>query len=589
MTPGVRLRSVLLTGALLVGLAVSLLHERAAVPVQAAQGASVSTSTDVTPPFTDRTAGSGLDFVHRNDAAGALLLPEVIGAGGAVFDYDNDGDLDVFAVQSGKGGDTPGSRLYRNESRPADRLRFSDVTGGSRIVADGYGMGAAAGDIDNDGWIDLYVTGLGAAHLLRNNGDGTFADVTAKSGAADTRWSTSAAFVDFDRDGWLDLFVARYVHFTASMRRACFSAGSARDYCNPSVYDPVPARLLRNNRDGTFVDVSARAGLTGSPARGLGVLASDFNADGWTDLFVANDGDPNHLWLNDRGTGRFTDGALLAGVALSRAGQAQGSMGVDAGDVDADGDEDLFVTNLDNEGPVLYRQISAGVFEDRAVEAGLFRLGFTGFGTRFVDYDNDGWLDVIVTNGAVRHLHGPAQRADPYPLKQRSQLFRNVAGRFTDVSAGSGGPFAELRVGRGLAAGDLDNDGDIDIVVFDNNGPARVLVNERGDQRHWLGVRAVDGQRRRDAMHARVVLESDKGAGALRVVRTDGSYASASDPRVLFGLGDNAAPRTVTVHWPEGGTSTYRDLTVDRYWLLERGKPSRPWPAGLVAGARPAP
>ena len=300
-------------------------------------------------------------------------------------------------------------------------------------------MGAAVGDIDNDGWVDLFVTALGSSQLFRNNGDGTFTDVTARAGTGDSRWSTSATFFDYDRDGWLDLFVANYVKFRADLKRACFSAGSARDYCNPAVYDPAPDRLLRNNGDGTFSDVTARAGLARSSGRGLGVLASDFNGDGWTDLYVANDGDANQMWINQRGSGVFSDEALLAGVAVNRMGQPQGSMGVDAADIDRDGDEDLFVTNLDNEGNTLYLNVGDGLFEDRTAEFGLFKLGFTGFGTRFVDYDNDGWLDLLVVNGAVRHSSSQLQKGDPYPLKQRSQLFRNDRGRrFEDVSDSAG-------------------------------------------------------------------------------------------------------------------------------------------------------
>src|SRR5687768_11583005 len=274
-------------------------------------------------PFIDATAESGLDFVHINGATGELLLPEVIGAGGALFDYDNDGDLDLLAVQGamlrpGSAGATAAaqSRLYRNDLGAGDRgrPRFTDVTERSGIVATGYGMGATTGDIDNDGWIDLYVTYLGSNRMFRNNGDGTFTDVTARTGTDDPRWSTSATFFDYDRDGWLDLFVANYVNFGVDMKRGCFSAGSARDYCNPVVYDAVPDRLFHNNGDGTFSDVSVRAGLARSPARGLGVLAADFNADGWTDLYVANDGHPNQLWINDRGS-KFTDEGLLSGVA----------------------------------------------------------------------------------------------------------------------------------------------------------------------------------------------------------------------------------------------------------------------------------
>ncbi len=554
-----------------------------------ASWAGNSVSGQTPGPFVDVTSQSGLDFAHGNGAEGKLLLPEVIGSGGALFDYDNDGDLDVFLVQGGSrlnfGSRTPnpesrssGSRLFRNDlTVKADgtrTLRFTDVTKSSGIVANGYGMGAATGDFDNDGWIDLYVTNLGPNQLFRNNGDGTFTDVTAKSGTDDPRWSTSATFFDYDRDGWLDLFIVNYVNFRAEMKRNCFSAGSARDYCNPAVYEPATDKLLHNNRNGTFSDVSARSAIARESGRGLGVMASDFNGDGWTDLYVANDGDPNQMWINQRGSGSFVDDALLAGVAVSRAGQPQGSMGIDIADVDRDGDDDLFVTNLDNEGNTLYINGGNGLFEDRTAEFGLFKLGFTGFGTRFMDYDNDGWLDLVVVNGAVRHLSGQLQKGDPYPLKQRSQLFRNDRGRkFADVSDSAGPPFAQLQVARGAATGDLDNDGDVDLVVFNNNGPARVLSNDVGSRRHWLGIRAIDTRYKRDAVQTRVSLASQRGV--TKIVRTDGSYCVASDPRVLFGLGSESAAQTVRVQWAGGQVEEFSNLAVDRYYVLEPGKAPR--------------
>jgi hypothetical protein len=552
-------------------------------------GASAEQAESRAVPFVDVTRESGLDFVHSNGARGELLLPEVIGAGGALFDYDNDGDLDLFAVQGGARVDPNGpgvaagrSRLYRNDTTPGSGLRFADVTERSRLAVTGDGMGAASGDIDNDGWVDLYVTALGANRMLRNNGDGTFSDVTARTATDDPRWSTSATFFDYDRDGWLDLFVANYVQFAPEMKRACFSAGSARDYCNPAVYAPAPDRLFRNNGNGTFSDVTARAGAGVAAGRGLGVLAADFNDDGWTDVYVANDGDANHLWINQRGPGAFADEALLTGIAFNRMGQAQGSMGIDLADYDRDGDEDLFVTNLDNEGNTLYRNVGRGLFEDRTIEAGLFKLGFTGFGARFVDYDNDGWLDLVIVNGAVRHLIGQVQKGDPYPLRQRNQLFRNDGGRrYVDVTETAGAAFAPLHVGRGLAAGDLDNDGDVDLVVFNNNGPARVLRNDVGSRRHWLGVRVVDGRYRRDALQARVVLVRKDGGNVVRRVQADGSYATASDPRILFGLGTDSAAQAVRVHWPGGQIEDFRGLAVDRYWLLERGKAPRSVESGF--------
>ena len=466
--------------------------------------------------------------------------------------------------------------MYRNDLRVAPdgtrSVRFVDVTAQSRIDARGYGMGAATGDYDNDGWIDLYVTYLGSNRMFHNNGDGTFSDVTARTGTDDARWSTSATFVDYDRDGWLDLFVVNYVNFSVEMKRACFSAGSARDYCNPVVYDPAPDTLFHNNRDGTFSDVSVRTGIRRSSGRGLGVLALDVNGDGWIDLYVANDGDPNQLLINERGQ-TFADEALLAGVAVSRAGVAQGSMGVDATDVDGDGDDDLFVTNLDNESNTFYRNIGRGLFEDRTVEVGAFKLGLTGFGTRFIDIDNDGWVDLVAVNGAVRHLTPQLQRGEPFPLKQPKLVLRNESGkRFVEITSQAGPSFERLEVSRGLSMGDLDNDGDSDLVVFNNSGRARVLLNTAAAGRHWVGVRVLTGPR--DAVQTR--LELPTRAGSLwRRVQTDGSYLSASDPRVVFGLGGDTSPQTVRVFWPGGTAEAFGNLAVDRYWVLERGKPPR--------------
>ena len=365
---------------------------------------------------------SGPDFTHVNGATGELLLPEVIGSGGALFDFDNDGDLDLFAVQSGalRPGEQktygPRSRLYRNDrptgGQPA--FRFTDVTDRSGIVATGYGMGAAVGDIDNDGWVDLFVTGLGSSQLFRNNGDGTF-----------TRRHRARGHGRSPMEHERDVLRLRPRRLARPVRRQLceFPGGPQARRAFPRAPRATTAIPQCTSRrltacfatigDGTFSDVTARAGLARSSGRGLGVLASDFNGDGWTDLYVANDGDANQMWINQRGSGVFTDEALLAGVAVNRMGQPQGSMGVDAADIDRDGDEDLFVTNLDNEGNTLYLNVGDGLFEDRTAEFGLFKLGFTGFGTRFVDYDNDGWLDLLVVNGAVRHSEQPAPERRP--------------------------------------------------------------------------------------------------------------------------------------------------------------------------------
>ncbi|MFL6201720.1 MAG: CRTAC1 family protein [Thermoanaerobaculia bacterium] len=507
--------------------------------------------------FVDAAAQTGLDFVHFNGMSGEMYFPEMMGQGAALFDYDNDGDLDAYFVQGAKLGagsppPRPGGRLYRNDS-----LHFVDVTESSGLDARDYGMGAATGDIDNDGWVDLYLTNYGANRMYRNNGDGTFTDVTERSGTGDPRWSVSASFFDLDRDGWLDLYVANYVDWSVEKNPKCFAASSRRDYCGPADFPPLPHTLYRNRGDGTFEDVSGRAGIARQPGPGLGVIAFDADRDGWTDVYVANDGAPSFLWMNQR-NGTFRDDALLAGTAVNRRGQPEAGMGVDAGDFDADGDEDLFVTHLTGETNTLYVNDGTGMFEDRSAESGaaLGSLPFTSFGTSWIDYDNDGWLDLFIASGAVR-----IQESAGDPLAQTDQLYRNLGekaeGRLQEVP----GVFKAPGVGRGAAFGDVDNDGDTDILVLYNHGPARLLLNQAGGQRPWIGV---DG-----GVPGGQVEVLRPGAPALwRRSHTDGSYASASDPRVIVGLGDKPMS-AVRIHRPDGKVEEWRGLPAGRYMILK--------------------
>ncbi len=536
----------------------------------------------------------GLDFVHFNGMAGELTIAEVMGSGVAVLDYDSDGDLDVYLVQGALLGDTAleatrlpppetmrplTDRLYRNQLKETGELRFTDVTEESGISATGYGMGVATGDVDNDGWIDLYVTNLGANQLWRNRGAGpdgrvTFEDVTAASGAGDPRWSMSAVFTDLDRDGWLDLYVANYVDFTIAGNKQCKSLTGAPDYCGPISYRPQADQLLRGTGGGKFEDWGA--GVSGAPGSGLGVVSGDFDGDGRGDLYVANDGMPNRMWLQDAG-GAFRDEALHRGNALSLEGMAEAGMGVVAGDVDADGDEDLLVTHLTLETNTLYLNDGTGFFDDATVAAGLGQASFTytGFGVAFLDFDNDGWLDLMAVNGAVKLVPELVARRDPYPVHMPNLLFRNRGPaerglRLEDVSGVAGDDFQRSEVSRGLATGDLDNDGDIDVVVANNSGPARLLINQAAGERHWLGLRLVIGESQRDALGARVGLERDGSPTLWRRVRTGGSYLSASDPRLLFGLGTSPDVGGVVVEWPSGRRERF-EVEVDRYTTLREG------------------
>ena len=542
--------------------------------------------------FTDRAEAVGIDFVHFNGMSGEFYISEMMGAGGALFDLDNDGDLDIYLVQgqmlgSGKTLDqavTPPrgvlpltDRLYRNDlvvhADGTRTLRFTDVTDASGLGVRAYGMGVATGDIDNDGWVDVYRTGLGPNQLFRNNGDGTFTDVSDRTGTSDPRWSVSASFVDVDRDGWLDLYVGNYLDHSVDDEIRCFTRTGERDYCGPRHYSPVPDKLYRNRRDGTFVDVTAAAQMAGDYGSALGVVAADVDADGWADIYVANDGEPNQLWINQQ-DGRFRDSALLAGAALNGVGSAEGSMGVDAGDFDADGDDDLFMTHLVAETNTLYINDGAGLFEDRSAMVGLGvpSLAYTGFGTAWFDFDNDGWLDLLVANGAVRTLDALERATDPFPLDEPNQLFRNLGtGRFEEVTGRAGAVFALSEVSRGAAFGDVDNDGDLDVLVTNNNGPARLLINHVGQRNRWVGLRLVGGPGPRDMLGARVGVFRDEGPPLWRRARADGSYASANDPRVLVGLGEAATVRRVRVVWPSGRVEDWTDIAVGRWTTLTEG------------------
>ena len=534
----------------------------------------------------------GLKFTHYNGMTGKFFLPEIMGAGAALFDYDNDGDLDVYLVQGSvlepadKPGGTlfpwrdpisPRGRLFRNELQRdkygVATIRFSDVTEKSRIVVTGYGMGVAVGDINNDGWSDLYLTNLGSNQVYLNKGDGTFVDVTRSTNTDDQRWSTSASFVDYDRDGWLDLMVVNYADFSPANSPNCFASTTARDYCTPRVFRAPGNRLFHNLGNGKFADVTAASGVEKEFGHGLGVISADFNDDGWPDLYVANDGDPNQLWINQQ-NGTFKNEALLAGAAVNRDGKAEAGMGVDAGDFDANGTDDIFITHLMDETNTLFMNLGDALFEDRTRESGLGMPGrrFTGFGTSFFDYDNDSWLDLLVVNGAVQLLPDLMRKGDPFPLKQPNQLFRNTGkGGFTEVIGEAGPSFRDLEVGRGAAFGDIDNDGDTDVVVTNNNGPVRLLINNLGKRNPWLGLRLVSKDGGRDLLGTKVEIVSPDKSVLRRRARTDGSYLSANDPRVLVGLGKVARIDVVRVRWPDGSVAEWKNPPLNRYHTWKQG------------------
>jgi hypothetical protein len=548
---------------------------------------------------------SVLDWTYRNGMSGELYFPEIVGGGGGWIDFDNDGDLDLYLVQGQRLGPDSApdpalhDRLYRNDLTPgADaaerRARFTDVTAESGLVTTtSFGMGVAVGDFDNDGWSDLYVTNFGSNQLWHNNGANaagvvTFTDVTAESGTDDPRWSTSAAFVDIDHDGWLDLYAVSYVDFRIANHDRCVNEAGTPDFCGPRSFLPETDRLWRNQGPDAagkvrFTDVSATAGLLDAPGPGLGVVTGDFDGNGLVDVYVANDQARNHLWLNLGGDSdgdsdsdgdiRLRESGLESGSAMDSQGRVQASMGVDAGDVDNDGDLDLFMTHLLREVNTLYLGDGNGLFTDRSSAAGLGSpsIGYTGFGTAFLDVDNDGDLDVVAVNGEVRLIPEQQAAGDPFPLRQPNQLFLNQGGvnpLFVDASHRVPA-LAEPFVSRGVMVGDVDNDGDVDILVTNNEDPVQLLLNQVGHRVSWIGFRLL-GAGGRDMLGARVTLRREALAPLRRQVRTDGGYLTARDPRVHFGL-DGADALAVEVRWPSGRCESWDAPEAGRYHTLTEG------------------
>jgi len=534
--------------------------------------------------FEEISQTSGLNFHHFTGATGQFYLPEIMGSGVALFDYDNDGDLDIFLIQGTllEPGKTmrdarfpppanwkPGNRLFRNMLHETGKLQFIDVTEQAGLGHVGYGMGAAVGDYNNDGYPDLYLTEFGANHLYRNNGNGTFTDVTSEAGLETGGWSASAAFLDYDNDGYLDLYVTRYLDFTIRGNKECFNPAGERDYCTPSAYKSLTHRLYRNLGNGRFQDVTQSAGIAAATGPGLGVASADFNGDGRPDIFVANDGAANLLWLNN-GDGTFRESALESGVAYSADGVARAGMGVAVGDPGRTGADGIFVTNLTRESATLYRNLGPAEFTDATLETRLYQPTFpyTGFGVQWFDYDNDGWLDLFIANGAVTSME--SLRGTPYPFRQRNLLLHNDHGKFRDAGTDAGAPFQLSEVGRGAAFGDLDNDGRVDIVVANNNGPARILLNCTTPPGHWLEVRLQGVKCNRDGIGARVAAVVPGEPPLWRHAHTDGSYLSASDVRVHFGLGPKTQVQ-VWVDWPDGRKESFAGVRADSIVTLRQG------------------
>lgn len=523
------------------------------------------------PFFTDNTAGSGIRFRHAAAHTPEKYLIETMGSGVGLLDFDGDGLLDIFFVNGAtvplfdKSDPRFWNRLYRNRGDGT----FADVTESAGVRGSGYGMGVAVGDYDNDGRPDIFVTNYGANILYHNEGEGRFRDVTAEAGVATGGWSTSAVFLDYDRDGRLDLFVTRYLEWNPQTNPPCGpQKANQRGYCHPNAFPATTHRLFHNDGGGRFRDVSRESGIERHPGKGLGVAINDFDLDGWPDIVVANDSEPQQLFRNNH-NGGFTEMALEQGIAFNDNGQSFAGMGVDFADYDNDGKPDIFINALSLQGYVLFRN-AGNVFDDDSDRTGLTRTtqAFSGWGAKIADFDNDGWKDLFVVQGHVMDTIAIDQPHISY--RQKPLLLRNVRSGFVDVSESAGVPFQKALAARGAAFGDLDNDGWLDVVVNTNDGRPVILKNNPGTaRRNWLEIRTIGTASNRDGIGARVRVTTASGRRQFGYVSTASSYLSANDARLHFGLGEADPIREIQVQWPSGrvqvlsgATATNRSISV---------------------------
>ena len=519
--------------------------------------------------FVEATSTAGLKFVHNSGRAGKKFLPETMGSGGAFVDLNGDGWLDVVLV-NGKDWTPKGKRSFSAVYRNNGNGTFTDVTTASGFDVEMYGMGVAAGDYDNDGRDDLYVTTLEGDRLFHNEGNFKFRDVTKASGIVNAHFGTSAAWLDYDRDGKLDVFVANYVQWTAAADVYCSLDGTNKSYCTPESYKGTPSKLFHNLGAGKFEDVTGKAGVGDPTSKSLGIAVLDYDGDGWPDIFVANDTQPNKLYRNN-GNGTFTEKGVAAGVAFSEDGVARGAMGADAADYDRSGRPHLLVGNFANQMLALYRNEGNGLFVDEAPSSTVGRASLLSlaFGVFFFDYDLDGQQDIFAVNG---HIEEEIARVQPKVLyKQIPLMFRNLGkGRFDSVGASLGAAFNVPQVGRGAAYGDYDRDGDLDILLINNQGPARLLRNDGGNKNHWLTIRTVGTKANRDGIGAVVRVESASGV-QVQTVHSGSSYCSQSDLALTFGLGPDTLVKSVDVVWPSGTKDRVSGVAANQFVRLQEG------------------
>ncbi len=527
------------------------------------------------PTFHDAARDAGITFAHDMGLSGQRMMVETMGSGAGFIDYDNDGDLDIYLINGAplpgyKGPATLSNAMYRNDGG----VHFTDVTGQTGTGDTGYGMGLCAGDYDNDGFTDLYLSNYGPNVLYHNKGDGTFETVTTMAGVGDPSWGSSCAFLDYDHDGDLDLYITNYVDWAPDNDKFCGDyAKNVKAYCHPNVYHSQADILYRNNGDGTFEDVGAAAGIRVRLGNGLGVVTGDYNNDGNMDIYVANDKSPNMLFLNN-GNGTFTDMSLTAGVGYSVDGETQAGMGTDFGDYDGDGDLDIVVTNLDFEYNALYRNEGGGIFSDMSFAAGIgaVSMSYVGFGVSFLDYDNDGRMDLAIANGHI--LDNATYFNDATTYAERPFLFHGVGnGRFTEVGTQSGEDMKLLKVARGLSVGDVDNDGDLDMLMSVSGGTPRLMVNDGPAGNHWIGMRLIGTASDRSALGTRVTVAGPYGE-LIKELHGGGSYQSQADLRLHVGLGATVPDGGVRVgiRWASGAAETVTIDPVDRYVTILEGK-----------------